>query len=599
MESTKQSQYASVRHAVASAWLAIWRAHLQTLRRRWLDKRGVMLLALLVGSFFIFVLWLFIEYFVAYENQHHETALFTLIVLFVGALIGGCTAMFMRLGRNEAGRHAQETLPGELVRQVTARSEALNHYESQYRAFAELADGPILLCGPDYSIVYANQAAKDLLLGMGQDELSGQQVQSLLVDGQQALFEPWFNALWSVDSQITHLVTELSNRYGPACPTELSAALVSHGVDMRMQIVLHVRNENLIYEAELGKHLNFTQQLIEAIPFPFSMRDAQGRFVLVNRAFDLSHRTDSEELMGQHVFDVLPRGVAAAITRSDVSALQIHGPIDYEVRLREHEGQSRHLQVRVQAVRSEDDSLLGVFSVENDVTLLRNTEAQVTDLNVQLGSMAARLMRAEEDERRRIARDLHDQVGQILTALKMQLALIRRNSQKDSQALETPISMVEEALDCMRNLSAALHPHLLDDLGLESALRWLLDRFIRPTLPQTNLRCRLQPVRGPAEIELIAYRVVQEAVTNVLRHAQATRAVVLLEAGDGQLVIEVIDDGEGFDSGDTWFDLQRTTSAGIAGMRERVLEGGGDFQIESTPSAGTRLRAVLPWSRAH
>ena len=146
-----------------------------------------------------------------------------------------------------------------------------------------------------------------------------------------------------------------------------------------------------------------------------------------------------------------------------------------------------------------------------------------------------------------------------------------------------------------RPSTASLHPHLLDDLGLAPAMRWLIDRFIRPSLPQVELSCEMEPERGAAATELVAFRVVQEALTNVVRHAQATRAGVHLKTHDGQLSIEVFDDGEGFDAGNTWFDLQRRTSIGVASMRERVAELGGDFQIDSTPGAGTRLRAWLPW----
>ena len=132
-----------------------------------------------------------------------------------------------------------------------------------------------------------------------------------------------------------------------------------------------------------------------------------------------------------------------------------------------------------------------------------------------------KMIDAQEDERRRIARDLHDQVGQILTALKLQLSSLARRDRIDmpALALATSIDLAEEALRHTRDLSASLHPHLLDDLGLEPALNWLLDRFIRPSIPRVELRCRLAPARGPADIELVAFRVVQEALTNVVRHA--------------------------------------------------------------------------------
>ena len=101
--------------------------------------------------------------------------------------------------------------------------------------------------------------------------------------------------------------------------------------------------------------------------------------------------------------------------------------------------------------------------------------------------------------------------------------------------------------------------------------------------------------RGRPEIELVAFRLVQEALTNVVRHARATRAGVMLETRHGELHLEVIDDGVGFEAGRTWFDLQRNTSVGVTSMRDRATEVGGDLEIDSTPGSGASVRARLPW----
>ena len=232
-----------------------------------------------------------------------------------------------------------------------------------------------------------------------------------------------------------------------------------------------------------------------------------------------------------------------------------------------------------------------------DVTALRLNEQQLMETNQRLSHLSLKMLDAQEDERRRIARDLHDQVGQILTALKLQLASqAKRDRIEDpGRAMTTPIELTEEALRHTRDLSASLHPHLLDDLGLEAALNWLIERFIRPSIAAVDLRCRLRPPRGPEAVELVAFRVVQEALTNVIRHAAATRVGVILEAAGGVLAIEVIDDGVGFDAGESWFDVQRTTSLGVTSMRDRVTELGGLLHMDSAHGVGTSLRVELPW----
>jgi PAS domain S-box-containing protein len=377
----------------------------------------------------------------------------------------------------------------------------------------------------------------------------------------------------------------LTIRYG----TFLIAALL---VLAAFGVAMQRRRDQL----RLHEQLRFREQLIDAIPLPLSLRSPEGRFELVNRAFEQKHKVRREHLLGQPVADTLPRIDAAAIAQMDARAAASPEPVDETFDIPDGGG-IRHVQVRVHALRRPDESVIGTVGIQTDVTPLRRKEAQLTEINAKLGQLSVKMIDAQEDERRRIARDLHDQVGQILTALKLQLASLakRERIEMPADAMTTPIDLAEEALRHTRDLSASLHPHLLDDLGLEPALNWLIDRFIRPSIPLVELRCRMSPARGPEAIELVAFRVVQEALTNVVRHAGATRVGVILEAEQGELAIEVIDDGVGFEAGTNWFDLQRSTSLGVSSMNDRVNEMGGSLTMDSKPESGTSVRVRLPW----
>ena len=349
-------------------------------------------------------------------------------------------------------------------------------------------------------------------------------------------------------------------------------------------------------QAQLRDQLRFNEQLIDAIPLPLSLRSPQGDFMLVNRAFEQKHGVSREHVLGKPVRDALPQADADAIGQMDARAAASMEPAEEHFHVVDERG-DRHVFVRVHALRRSDASVIGIVGIQTDVTTLRRKEAQLTEINAKLSQLSIKMLGAQEDERRRIARDLHDQVGQILTALKLQLASLARRPSIDApaQAFGTAIDLAEEALRHTRDLSASLHPHLLDDLGIEPALNWLIDRFIRPSVPQIELRCRLQPARGPEASELVAFRVVQEALTNVVRHAGATRVGVMLESDNGELTIEVIDDGVGFEAGASWFDLQRSASLGVTGMRDRVTEIGGNLHMDSHPGSGTSVRVHLPW----
>lgn len=351
-----------------------------------------------------------------------------------------------------------------------------------------------------------------------------------------------------------------------------------------------------IDRAQLRSQLRFNQQLIDAIPLPLSLKSARGKFLLVNKAFEEKYEVSRSQLAGQSARMLLSPAAAQRIEKMDARALASREPINEIFDIDDPEG-GRHVQVRVRALRHPDNLVTGIVAIETDVTALRTNEAQLLESNAKLNQLSLKMLEAHEDERRRIARDLHDEVGQILTALKLQLASIAKlpHLESPAAAMLTPIDLTDEALRHTRDLSASLHPHLLDDLGLEAALNWLINRFIRPSLPLVDLRCQLRPARGPQEIELVAFRVVQEALTNVVRHAGASRAGVILEARHDTLSIEVIDDGVGFDAGETWFDLLRATSVGVTSMRARVSEVGGDLHMDSNPGVGTSLRVRLPW----
>ena len=215
-------------------------------------------------------------------------------------------------------------------------------------------------------------------------------------------------------------------------------------------------------------------------------------------------------------------------------------------------------------------------------------------ISQELHEATVKLIGAQEDERRTIARELHDEVGQVLTALNVELSLAQRNMESNGLSAEPLVEaqgLAESALDTIRDVTQLLRPAALDDLGLpaaiDAALRGLARRHdITVELSQVGMADRLSP-----ETEVTAYRIVQEALTNVARHARATRCRVRLLRLPSALKVEVEDDGAGFAS-----DEGATTTGGygLIGMRERAAMLGGSLQIDSAPGLGTRLIVELP-----
>jgi len=197
-----------------------------------------------------------------------------------------------------------------------------------------------------------------------------------------------------------------------------------------------------------------------------------------------------------------------------------------------------------------------------------------------------------EEERSRIARELHDEIGQALTGIKLVLERSIREQSASVQAnLTQALVVANELIGRVRDLSLELRPAMLDDLGLLAALRWHFERYtsqvnIKVDFNQAGLeRRRFQP-----EIETAAYRIVQEALTNVARHAKVERAEVNIRADDSMLRIEVRDAGIGFPSGS----VITSNTGGLSGMRERATMLGGQVIVDSAPGGGTLLTAELP-----
>ncbi len=255
--------------------------------------------------------------------------------------------------------------------------------------------------------------------------------------------------------------------------------------------------------------------------------------------------------------------------------------------------ENRELLARVQSMlrlqRAEADRRRARDELEHRVA---ERTAELSLANAALKAMSLRLVEVQETERRFIARELHDEVGQTLTCLKLVLETgFHPARDTEVEAMKEALGLINELMDRVRQLSVDLRPQMLDDLGLLTALDWHIQRYSR----QTGVRVHFKhsPISGrlPTQFETAAFRIAQEALTNVARYAGVKEATVRLWSDGENLRIQVEDDGVGFDVEKV---LGSRAAAGIAGMRERAQLLGGEFTLESAPGAGTRLTVELP-----
>lgn len=224
--------------------------------------------------------------------------------------------------------------------------------------------------------------------------------------------------------------------------------------------------------------------------------------------------------------------------------------------------------------------------------IIREQHAEAVEHQHALQRLSGSLVHAQEEERRTISRELHDEVGQALTAIKMALAPVERgvDNARLQDLVKEARTIADHTLQSVRDLSQMLHPSMLDELGLPDTLNWHVRGFSR----RTGIRAELLQDHGmgrlATEIEVSAYRIIQEALTNVARHSQATQCTIHLRRLPHTLLAAIEDNGQGFDI----HQPGSPRGLGLYGIRERVTGLGGDFRLESSPGKGTKLSVELP-----
>ena len=292
--------------------------------------------------------------------------------------------------------------------------------------------------------------------------------------------------------------------------------------------------------------------------------------------------------------------VLAASAESSIAAFKL-GAHDYLLRTAD----SLHEVVFSlhQALRHADTTRINARLTDELAALNRSLADQVAARTLELENenrerraaeerargLATRLLRAREDERRLLAQELHDQVGQMLTGLRFQLEA----ALPAAPALAAPLGLTDELLRTVRELTLQLRPRILDDLGLGPALDWHTRRFSAQTGIAVELDVALPPTRLAPELETVAFRLVQEALTNTARHSGAPAATVTVAADSVTLHVEISDRGRGCDAAAA---LARRDSLGLAGAAERVRLAGGRFEFVSLRGQGTRLHTEFPLS---
>lgn len=338
------------------------------------------------------------------------------------------------------------------------------------------------------------------------------------------------------------------------------------------------------------------QVILDNIPDQAWLKDTESRYIQVNEAFMTACGLKAEDILGKTPRDVWPADWGGKYIDTDMAVVKSGQRMRYEEQRFSAAGEVRWFDTIKTPIFDAQGKVIGSAGISREITDRKRTEQELTDSRAQLRELSAYLQTVREEERTRIARELHDELGQTLTAIQLGLGALDSAVHAGSDAaalsggLAGLLALADNASRAVQRLATDLRPPILDGLGLAAALEWQTEAFAE----RTGIACELVlPPPGAqlgGEVETAVFRIVQEALTNVARHAQATRIEVTLHLDEGRLVLRIVDNGKGM----LLSELAQRRRLGIVGMRERAYMLGGEFRIQSSPGHGTQIEVSLP-----
>lgn len=365
--------------------------------------------------------------------------------------------------------------------------------------------------------------------------------------------------------------------------------VIGTGIVVAAREVLVAEDRTEASEAQLAAIVDSAMDAI------ISVDEAQ-RIVLFNRAAEQVFGVGRDEVLGTSLDRFLPprfraahRGHIEHFGRTGVTSRRM-GDVTTLWALR---ADGEEFPIEASISQSGASGKRHYTVIMRDITRRKQFEDALKASQRELRELSARVLEAREEEKAHIARELHDELGQLLTALKMDLGWLRERLPADPELAARAAEMgalLDRTVGSTRRISADLRPLMLDDLGLADAAAWLVEDFAK----RSGVACRIdvsEDLQGVSRaVATAVYRAVQESLTNIARHSGAKNAWVVLGATDGVVHVEIEDDGRGIASED----LAKSRSLGLKGMRERIAFLGGSLDIGRAPRGGTRLRLTVP-----
>lgn len=481
-------------------------------------------------------------------------------------------------------RDAQAEEVARAARRAAARHEGVRADAELYRLMVESATDLITVSDAQGRTIYASPSAEDQVGRTADEIVSGPSLESVHPDDLPAVLAAMAEGFRS--GEAASLRYRILPPGGPQRIVE-SRGRAASGPDGEPLGIVTTRDvtEQIATEQRLEASRARFQTIVRALPDVVSRLAADGLVLDFHVPEVFATEFPAEKLLGQRLQDIIPKPLADKFLEARDRLLATGEVVsyDYEVQIG---GRTYYREVRMAPIEGGE-----ILSMLRDVTVLRENEGALERSKAELRALATHLQEVREEERTRLSREVHDVLGQQLTAIRLGVGWFGRHY-PDDEAAQARLGDVRETIDetirHVRQIASDLRPGVLDDFGLASAVEWQAGRFEE----RTGTPCRVD-VQGatepPAEVATAAFRVLQEALTNVARHARAASVAVTLVLGPQTVRLVVADDGRGFDA-------ERTgrRSLGLVGMRERAGAQGGTLEVRGVRGRGTVVECTLP-----
>jgi len=473
------------------------------------------------------------------------------------------------------------------ARDISERKKAealLKESEEKYRSFIEQATDGIVVSDPSGHFIEANDAALKLF-GYTRDEFLYKSLPEILVLKEN---DPPLKFKELREGKSIFSIRTAKRKDGSTFILELNGKMLPNGNLLGFGRDI---SERIRVQQQLEKEKELSDYIINSLPGVFYFYDYTGKFLRWNKRFEEVTGYTWEEVSKMHPLDFF-EGEDKEYIRTRIAEVFEKGISDAEALFKTKSGKKIPYYFTGALLNVEGTPCL--LGTGIDITARKEAEEKINSSYTQIRQLTEYLQNIREQERTHIAREIHDELGQQLTVLKMDISwLARKLSSTDTEVknrIESLLEIVDNMVRTIRKISSELRPSMLDDLGLVPALEWHSQEFERRTGIKTVFTSDLSDLNLSPAVATSLFRIYQESLTNVARHSEATCVDAALKMEKQNILMSINDNGKGF----TVTGIESKKTLGILGMRERALMMGGEYKISSTPGKGTQIEVVVP-----